>query len=439
MTSALIRRTGLAGGTAALGLALVVGGGALLQPSTPDAATVAEGVSSGAAADPLDRQIAELEGRLKRLPSDWVGHATLGAGYVELSRRNADPSLYAKAERSLETSLRLHPADNSPAHSGLATLAAARHDFKRALVHADRSLAVNAFHAPTHGVRGDALLELGRYDEAYAAFQRMVDLRPGTASYSRASYAWEMRGQIDRAIETMEAALEAASATPDVSFASYHLALLHLENGDVPAAERVQAAGLRRDPESFNLALAGARIAVAKGDLRRAVTAYEKVTDGAPAASTLTELGDLLAALGRPDEAEEKYAAARDFNALEEKAGVSLDADAVLLDADLGDPAAALRTAEKLRAAQGTSVFTEDAYAWALHANGRDAEAMKHADSALRIGTRSALLHFHRGMIAKALGDRAKATADLRKALEINPHFSVRLAPLSRQALDELA
>ncbi|HVE64101.1 MAG TPA: hypothetical protein VNB94_09895 [Mycobacteriales bacterium] len=437
MASQLIRRTGLVGGTAALGLALVVGAGVLAEPSTPAASTVASDVSA-ASSDPLDREIATLEDRLRRLPQDWVGFASLGAGYVELSRRNADPSLYAKAEDALTTSLRLHPADNAPALSGLATLAAARHDFIRALDHADRSLAINAFHSPTHGVRGDALLELGRYDEAYAAFQRMVDLRPGTASYARVSYAWEIRGELPRAIETMEMALEAASATPDVSFAAYQLALLHLENSDEAAAEKVLAAGLSRDPGSFNLALAGAKVAIAKGDLPAAAVGYQKVVSGAPQASTLTEYGDLLAALGRKDDAQEQYDAARAFNALEEKAGVSLDADAVLLDADLGDPAAAMRTAEKLRASQGTSVFTEDAYAWALHANGRDREAMTHADSALRIGTRSALLHFHRGMIAKSLGDRAKAITDLKLALTINPNFSLRLAPVARQALQDL-
>ncbi|HVE99282.1 MAG TPA: tetratricopeptide repeat protein [Mycobacteriales bacterium] len=438
MASALLRRTGLAAGTATLGLALVVGAGVLAAPSTPAASTRDTEVTPAGSTDPLDRQVAALQDRLRRLPQDWVGHATLGAAFVELSRRNADPSLYAKAEQALQTSLRLHPADNSAAHSGLATLAAARHDFKLALEHADRSLSVNAFHAATHGVRGDALLELGRYEEAYAAFQRMVDLRPGTASYARASYAWEVRGQLERAIETMEAALEAASAVADTSFAAYHLSLLHLETGDVAAAERVVAGGLRRDPESFNLALASAKVAIAKGDLETAAAGYQKVTVGAPAASTLTEYGDLLAALGRTEEAKAQYQAARDFNALEEKAGVSLDADAVLLDADLGDPAAAMRTAQKLREAQGTSIFTEDAYAWALHANGRHAEAMRHADSALRIGTRSALLRFHRGMIAKSLGDRDKARADLTAALEINPHFSLRLAPIARKALAEL-
>ena len=38
----------------------------------------------------------------------------------------------------------------------------------------------------------------------------MVDLRPDAASYGRASYSWELRGDIGRATEAMQCALDAA-------------------------------------------------------------------------------------------------------------------------------------------------------------------------------------------------------------------------------------
>jgi lipoprotein NlpI len=47
----------------------------------------------------------------------------------------------------------------------------------------------------------------------------------------------------------------------------------------------------------------------------------------------------------------------------------------------------------------------------------------------MRLGTRSALFAFHRGMIERALGMRAAARSDLRRALSINPHFSLLWAP----------
>ena len=45
-----------------------------------------------------------------------------------------------------------------------------------------------------------------------------------------------------------------------------------------------------------------------------------------------------------------------------------------------------------------------DAYAWALHANGRDAEALVLADRALSLGTQDPLFLRHRSEILAALG-----------------------------------
>ena len=78
----------------------------------------------------------------------------------------------------------------------------------------------------------------------------------------------------------------------------------------------------------------------------------------------------------------------------------------------------------------------DDAYAWALHVNGRDAEALSWSKKALALGTRNALFHFHAGMIQLALGDTEAGRAELAAALAINPYFSTRWAPSARQALD---
>ena len=51
----------------------------------------------------------------------------------------------------------------------------------------------------------------------------------------------------------------------------------------------------------------------------------------------------------------------------------------------------------------------QDAYAWALHVNGRDAEALPASARALQTGMRNASFHYHAGMIKLSLGDRAGA------------------------------
>lgn len=79
-------------------------------------------------------------------------------------------------------------------------------------------------------------------------------------------------------------------------------------------------------------------------------------------------------------------------------------------------------------------MFVADAMAWALHANGRDAEALEFADRAAALGWRNATFGYHRGMILDALGRSAEAEAQLADALAINPHFSrcTRPAPARR-------
>ncbi|MFG2823334.1 tetratricopeptide repeat protein [Kitasatospora sp. NPDC048365] len=66
---------------------------------------------------------------------------------------------------------------------------------------------------------------------------------------------------------------------------------------------------------------------------------------------------------------------------------------------------------------------SHDAYAWALHLNGRDEEAAAQSNHALALGTRNALYHYHRGMIEKSLGHPDRARAELTQALDLNPAF----------------
>ena len=79
-----------------------------------------------------------------------------------------------------------------------------------------------------------------------------------------------------------------------------------------------------------------------------------------------------------------------------------------------------------------------DAYAWALYANGRDAEAARYARKAMALGYRNALFAFHAGMIQLDLGNRAEARRLLSEAVRINPHFSIQYAPVARTTLATL-
>ncbi|MCU1677590.1 MAG: hypothetical protein JWM93_2348 [Frankiales bacterium] len=423
---------GGAGGQANQGTTATARPNTAVRPGGADALPVL-----GAGTSALTDKIQALQEHLRTATMDAEGWATLGLYYVEQARTTVDPAYYAKAEAVLKTSLDLSPADNFIACAGQAALASGRHDFTDALRWAKRGLAINPYNAALYGTFGDALTQLGRYAEAEKAIQKMVDLRPGTPSFARASYLAELRGDLPRATSAMKAALDAAGTPSDVAFADYYLGELALNAGDAAAALRRFESGIAADPSYAALYEGRARAHAALGHADKAVKDFTDAVDRVPQPTYVLEYADYLTSLGRAADAGVQYKVFLAENALLQSNGVQLDTDATLYYADHGDVAKALQIG-KAGIASRPFVEMHDAYAWALHADGQDAEALTYVRKALAPGMRNALFHFHHGMILKALGRDAQALDELEAALAINPHFSPLQAPLARAAVTEL-
>lgn len=420
--------------TVALGAVLFLVGMIGLSPLDQDPGSVKDGRPG--ASSPRG-SIAALREDLRRLPDNHVGWARLGMAYVQQGRTTADPALYARAEAALRRSLKVQPRDNYQAETGMGALAAARHDFATALTWGRRAAAANPSNAAAQGVLADAYTQLGRYEESYRAVQRMVDLRPDTSSLARASYTWELRGDVPRARALMKRALNDAASPSDQAFARLHLATLAQESGDAKAALREADTGLRRAKGDAPLLEARARAHAALGRHRQAVADYTAAVAVAPLPQYVLGLGELQQSLGRDKEARAQYGILRAQEQVRRAGDAPADTDAILFEADHGDAARAVtmgRTAVEAR----PFIAVQDAYAWALHRAGRDTEALPYADRALSLGTRSALFHYHRAMIHDALGDTPAAREDLEQALAVDPHFHPLHAPRARTALDRI-
>src|SRR5207247_2816773 len=122
---------------------------------------------------------------------------------------------------------------------GLGTLALARHQFHEAVDWGTRAIATNEDKAASYGVLADAYTELGRYDDAVATLQKMVDLRPDQTSYARVSYARELHGDLTGAIAAMRQAVDAAPAGSEATeWSRVQLGNLLFNTGDLNGAER---------------------------------------------------------------------------------------------------------------------------------------------------------------------------------------------------------
>jgi tetratricopeptide (TPR) repeat protein len=378
--------------------------------------------------------IATLEQRVSADPTDVDAYVRLSTAYLQRSRETADPSYYALADTAVSEALALRPEDpNALVAAG--TIAASKHDFTAALLYGGRAHEIEPAMIAAYSVIVDALVELGRYDEALAAAQEMADRRPDFAALSRISYLRELNGDLDGAIEAMRAAADAGTGVKqDRVWALVQLGALHLTDGDLDAAERAfdeAEALLPGDPMAqFGLA----RLDIARGDYAAAETRLRGAVVHRPLPEYLILLGEALEAQGKNVEAEEQYATVRAIQQLFAAKGVDTDLELALFDADRGfDPEATFENALASYRRRPT-VYAADVVAWAAYKAGRLKDARQYMELALSLGTPDARLAYHAGVVSAASGDRASARFYFDRASEQR----AALSPLYAEALDAI-
>ena len=393
-----------------------------------------EPLESGFAAGDTQTLVVRLQAAVRANPRDGKSAALLGLAYQQRARETGDPTYYAKSQAALRDALRTDPRDLT-ATSGLGSLALSRHRFREALVLGRRAVALSPWTARSYGIVGDALVELGRYHEAFKAFDRMAGLKPSLASYARVSYARELLGNQAGALDAMNLALDAASGAEPQAWTRVQLGKLHWSRGQLRAAARQYRAALRLF-HGYAYALdALAQVEGARGRYGRAIALEQRAVDVAPLPQYVAYLGDLYSVSGKAPLAERQYGLIGAIERLLVANGVKTDLETALFDVDHGiRPRRALALA-RLAHADRPSIDGDDVLAWALARNGRCGEALTYSKRALRLGTKDALKYFHRGMVERCLGHETEARKWFARALDLNPHFSLRWAPVAKEAL----
>lgn len=325
---------------------------------------------------------------------------------VEQLRRAAetgDPSGYDAAERALDEADAVAPGDPGTTLVR-GSLALALHRFDEALTYGERAVAENPTSAAAHGVVVDASVELGRYDRAEQALNRMLDLRPDLASLSRVSYLRQLRGDMAGAVEAMAAA-EVAGGTPfDVAQVIGFQGDLALARRDLAGAAAAYDRALALRPGIVTARIGRARVLLAMGDRVAGEAELRAVVERVPVPAALVLLGeaDLVRATA----------------ALQEASGQVVDLEMAVFEADEGNGARAVELARAAFEARPDNVFVADALAWALFRAGDAAAAVPHVESALRLGTVDAALRYHAAEVFAAVGELDRARAELGVAIE---------------------
>ncbi|MFY0569672.1 tetratricopeptide repeat protein [Archangium lansingense] len=357
---------------------------------------------------PAQVRIAQARSAIEQHPDYPQAYNDLALALARRARETGDPALYAQAEKALEKSFRLQPG-NVEGLKVQCWLLLGKHEFAKA-----RELARELNQrAPddvlVYGFLADANAELGNYEEAEDAAQWMLDLRPGNIpGLTRAAYLREIFGDPEGALELMRNAYDRTDPgeLEDRAWLLTQIGHLHLVRGEHSEAESALTEALRLFPRyHYALGVLGT-LRMEQQRWADAVELFEQRYAIAPHPENLYPLAKALERAGRSREARDAFRTFERQASRESKGVDNANRELIFYYIEHADrPAQALRLAEH-ESARRQDIHTLDAYAWALHANGRDPEAQQQLERVLKVGTRDPLVQSH----AQAIAARMEAS-----------------------------
>lgn len=381
--------------------------------------------------------IAFYRDQVRRAPDAVQPRVALAQAYLQQALATADEARYLPLAQTLLADVLDRAPQQYHARVLQASLWNTLHRFEDARNLAHSLIAEAPHHAYPWGILVDALVELGAYDEAVAACDSMLARRPGLPAYTRAAYLRELHGDGPGALALLElAAAAGVPGHPDRSWVLYQLGELYLAEGDAGLAQTLFIGLLEEAPDyAFGYGGLG-HVHLAEGRYADAVTMLRQAYALAPHDAFLEHLAEAYEALG--DTAQRTAVLADLRRGFDEAAALGENVQMELADflADQGtDLAEALRLARLEYERRPDHLHAAETYAWALHHNGRSAEAMSPIRHALRLGTHDAMLHYRAGLIHQAAGDTAQAHGHLQRALALHLHVESPAAAADARTL----
>lgn len=382
-----------------------------------------------------DQRIASLEKSIAQSPKSIALQNQLAAAYMQKVRETVDFGYLDRAERILNGVL-LADDGNYEALRMREVAELERHHFQSAADLAEAVIGLHPGDPWSYGVLGDASMEMGRYMRAGAAYQRMLSLRPDQSSLNRASWYEFVSGRPQQAIALMQQAIESGARSPEnTAWCLVDLGNLYFKTGDIDRAAGSYARAAQIFP-GYHAAHAGlGRVRAARGDYAEAIANYLRAQSSVPMPEYAAALERLYALTGRPGE-ERKQRDLIDFvDRMARVASEKTNRNLALIYADESrnlDRALELTQAElKVR----DDIYTHDALGWVLFQRKDYGRAEESARIACELGTPEPSFYYHAGRIAAALGKQDEARQFYRHALELNPKFDLRAAPIAAAAL----
>ena len=372
--------------------------------------------------------------KIRRHPNDLKAKTQLAMAYVQESRISGDHAYYDDAALKLIMQVLEKEPNNVDALSVKATILLSQHHFSDALIVAKDLTAKNPDAAFTYGLLCDAYVELGNYEEAVKAADRMNAIRPDLRSYSRISYLREIHGDYKGAKEAMELAVKSGViGMEQTEWCRTQLGKLCEMTGDTEAADRHYQMALSARPD-YAYALAGlGRLARQKGNYTEGATYLENAIKNMKDPAFYEELSDIYVLQNQRVKAED---AAK--TVIQLLGGNHTDTTHQQTDANMpqhghysakelaeaslkiGDLSHALDYATFEYSRRPDNIDINELMAWVYFKNGEYGKAVFNIEKALRTGSQKPTLLWKAGNIYLKNNQIEKGNALINKALQIN-------------------
>ncbi len=377
---------------------------------------------------------------IRKNPDLVKNYTQLAQLFLQEARVTGNEAEYIpRASALLDEALRRDP-ENFDALITKASLFLTLHQFAEGKKLAEKALTSNPYSAFGYGVLCDALVELGYYDDAIKACDKMLSLRPDLRSYSRASYLRELHGELPGAIEAMKLASDASvSGQEGRAWTLYNLGNLYLTVGKLDTAAFIYK-GILEERPNYAYALGGlAHIKAARGEYQAAVDLLNQAYSILPSHAFREQLASVYRSMGKTQEAEALVREILKGFDGEIKFGANTNLEYTALSAEFGlNLDEALRRIKNEYEVRPNNIQVLEAYAWTLYQLGKAQDAVPLIERAMQLETRRSELLFRAGMIYHAAGNYEKARKQLRQALSSGLSLEVSKRQQALQVLSSI-
>jgi len=408
----------------------------------PRQGAAANSVEWTAAKNNTDNLLAKLTAN----PRDHKAALALANAYILEARITGNAAYYDKA--ALNTVENILATDHQH-HEALmlkSLLQLSQHHFAEGLETAQLAEKINANNAFVYGLLVDANIEMGNYEAAVDAADKMVSARPDLRSYSRIAYIREIHGDYNGAINAMQLAVQAGVPAEEATeWCRSQLGKLYELTGNAENARLQYQLSLAARP-GYAHALAGmGRIASTQKKYDSAVYYFEQ------AALIISDLGikqnlaQVYLYAGQPKKAtalnnEVIREMKKNTNNISDdpSAGHYSDKEIAYAYLQQNDMDKALEHALAEYNRRPKNIEVNETMAWVYYKRNEFAKALPYATASLVTNARNPILLCTAGLINAEAGNKTQAKLMLQAALQLQPAIPEEIKTKSVQALQKL-